>query len=108
MRKNKKERKSRSSRERGGYAIRNVPDAIGLLIKGISCRASGSWAENLFHRVLMSAEKRYQWGGEREKEGIGGGRLRSPTEERRESDAIMPMLLRIDFLISRILNYFRG
>lgn len=77
MRKNKKKRKSRSSRERGGYAIRNVPDAIGLLIKGISCRASGSWAENLFHRVLMSAEKRYQWGEERKKEGIGGGRLRS-------------------------------
>lgn len=72
MRKNKKERKSRTSRERGGYAIRNVPDAIGLLIKGISCRASGSWAENLFHRVLMSAEKRYQWGEERE----GGDRGR--------------------------------
>lgn len=71
MRKNKKERKSRSSRERGGYAIRNVPDAIGLLIKGISCRASGSWAENLFHRVLMSVEKRYQWGGEREEEDRG-------------------------------------
>lgn len=42
------------------WPIRIVPDAIGLLIKGISCRGSGSWAENLFHRVLMSVEKRYQ------------------------------------------------
>lgn len=65
LRKTKRKERERVVEARESVAIRIVPDAIGLLIKGISCRASGSWAENLFHRVLMSAEKRYQGGGDR-------------------------------------------
>lgn len=100
LRKTKRKERERVVEARESVAIRIVPDAIGLLIKGISCRASGSWAENLFHRVLMSAEKRYQGGGDR------GGRLRSVDRREKRIGAIM--LLRIDFLISRILNYFQG
>lgn len=52
--KNERKREARKQKRKNRVCI--VPDAIGLLIKGISCCGSGSRAEDLLHRVLMPAE----------------------------------------------------
>ena len=82
-RKEESERKGKAEKQRRKNRVCIVPDAIGLLIKGISCCGSGSRAEDLFHRVLMPAESGVQeekYPGARGKEG-----------------QIVPMLLTIDF-----------